>query len=185
MDLFAQFLNDEETTNIVFNIDGQKIRAHADILKMRSEYYKNMLNNECKESVTGQIEVKDTTFDAFHAYLHYVYANDIDDVSGDTLIGLYELANLYCDEVLKEACEEAMANQITSENCLRLYSVALQYERKNLEKVCLEFIAPRLKSEVVRTADYASFDADLFKDLFTKLVDMEYGEPRNDVKQNW
>ena len=137
---FESALNDD-TSDITFLVGNTKIYAHSCILKIRSEYFRKMLETEWRETKTGEIQVEDTSYDAFFAYLRYVYSNSI-NAANDDLLDLYTLSHKYCDEVLKTRCEEKIRMQISTDNCIQFYLAALQYRREDLINACLKFMAP-------------------------------------------
>ena len=128
-----------------------------------------MLKNRCKETETGEIQVKDTSYDALLAYLQYIYGNEV-TASGDELMDLHELSHKYFDNELKLKCEELMEKQISTNSCIPFYLAALQYERSDLENVCLRFMANRMTSAIVKLEAFQALDATVAKELLIKFA---------------
>ena len=181
-DSLTQALNDEDNSDLAFIIENRKIYAHSFILKIRSEYFRKMLDTKWRERETGEIQVKDTSYDAFFAYLQYIYSNGVNAASpaGDDLLDLYELSHKYCDEKLKTECEAVIREKISTDNCVQFYLAALQYEREDLENACLRFMAPRMTSEVFSTEAFQALDPVIAKNLFSKFAKLNYGMQKND-----
>lgn len=76
-DLFDLFKSGENS-DVVFVINGTRFEAHRIILAARCNYFKVLLFGEMREAHSGaEIPIIDTTPDAFHALLEYIYSGRI------------------------------------------------------------------------------------------------------------
>ena len=50
-------------------------------------------------------------------------------------IGLLELADCYCESDLKQYCEEILTDNITVENVIQLYTLAVHHQAK--VRICI------------------------------------------------
>ena len=76
-DLFDLFKSGENS-DVVFVINGTRFEAHRIILAARCNYFKVLLFGEMREARSdADIPIVDTTPDAFHALLEYIYSGRI------------------------------------------------------------------------------------------------------------
>ena len=166
----ADSLNDEDTSDVRFIINDKELLAHSSILKIRSPYFRELLKTEYKYEEI-EIEIEDTTYDAFNSFLRYIYGCGVGDVA---LLDLYELAHRYSDKELQKKCQEAIKERMTNDVCLQLYLAACEQGRKELENFLLDYIAPRMMTEFIETETYRDMDAPTLKNLLSKLAKLKY-----------
>lgn len=76
-DLFDLFKSGEHS-DVVFVVNSTRFSAHRVILAARCTYFKVLLFGEMMEAHSGaEIPVYDTTSDAFHALLEYIYSGRV------------------------------------------------------------------------------------------------------------
>ncbi|GLH13655.1 BTB/POZ domain-containing protein 9 [Gryllus bimaculatus] len=66
------YLNDEYS-DVVLTVEGQRFHGHRVILAARSEYFRAMLYGGLRESQQAEIELKGTSLQAFRGLLKYIY----------------------------------------------------------------------------------------------------------------
>ncbi|KAL7641414.1 UNVERIFIED_CONTAM: hypothetical protein RMT77_008554 [Armadillidium vulgare] len=149
-------LDDPETSDIVFLVDGRKIHAHRAVLKIRCQYFRKMLQEHWKESQMEEVQIKDYSYVVFRAFLQHLYTDTV-SVSPEDAIGLLDLANAYCEESVKHHCERIIRHGITIENVAMLYAVAIKYEAQELEEFCFRFALNHM-TEVAQTEAFMALD---------------------------
>lgn len=66
----------QKFSDITFNVNGSKFRAHKVILSCQSEYFESMLKIR-EESDQSEIEMKDVDPSAFHTVLEFLYKGEL------------------------------------------------------------------------------------------------------------
>ena len=89
------------------------------------------------EFISSHVAITQFSYPVYRAFLAYLYTDRV-DVVPEEAVGLLDLANSYCEEVLKEKCVELIRQAITVENAIMLYAAALRYSSKDLEEFCFQ-----------------------------------------------
>jgi RCC1 and BTB domain-containing protein len=120
-----------------------------------------MFSEHWSESETNEIEINIFSYSVYYSFIKYIYANTV-EIRLEDAIELYDLANSYCEEDLKQKCAEIIKNEISVANAFTLYSSAVKYNSQELENFCLKFAANNL-NEVCMTDAFDRIDSDLCK----------------------
>jgi len=76
---FLRMLEDEESADTTFEVEGERITAHRAILIFRSDFFRGMLKSGCREAQPGTvISVGETTPAAFRRLLAFLYSDTLD-----------------------------------------------------------------------------------------------------------
>ncbi|XP_022772469.1 BTB/POZ domain-containing protein At4g08455-like [Durio zibethinus] len=115
------------------------IHAHKAILADRSPVFKEMFENEMKESKTGTIKINDASNDAVRAFVNYMYTAEalVDENMGCALL---VLAEKYMVKHLKDYCEKFLSTKLNWENSLNRYAFAHHNNAKLLLESALRII---------------------------------------------
>ncbi|XP_068123830.1 RCC1 and BTB domain-containing protein 2 isoform X2 [Hyperolius riggenbachi] len=92
-----------ETSDLKFLVDEKYIYVHRVLVQIRCEYLRSFLHDR-NEDV---IEMNQFSYPVFHAFLEYLYTDNI-SISPEDAIGLLELATLYREERLKQLCQRTI-----------------------------------------------------------------------------
>jgi len=155
--------DDKKTADLTFVVGGEPIYAHRTILKIRCEYFPSLLRTHWRENSKSEIEITDFTYTVFKAFLQFFYTDEVDLPLKDA-IGLLSLAKVYDDERLKRKCGVLIKQYITVENSAMLLGASLEYNAKDLEEFCFQFITSHLTS-VSQTKSFKELDAETVKIL--------------------
>lgn len=131
-------VNDEESHDITFVVEGRPVYAHK-ILCMRCTYFKAMLTGEMKESRAAEIVLPDVRHPIFLAMLEYLYTDQV-NVPLDIAMELFQTADHFGVERLKKICEYKMLASINVENAASIFHAADLHNAKSLREKCLNFI---------------------------------------------
>ncbi|CAG2112349.1 unnamed protein product, partial [Medioppia subpectinata] len=101
-DLFPErnFFMNESKSDVVFITDGQRVPALRYVLMVGSVYFEAMFSGSFAETDKKEIEIKDTTYEAFKAIVWYLYSrklsfNDKEDMDCDLVYDVSKLADAY------------------------------------------------------------------------------------------
>merc|ERR1712232_40068 len=87
-----------------------------------------------------KIVIPSIRYVVFEALMEFLYTNQFDSVDGKLAIQLYDCADLYRVEALKELCELKVRSEINDENAPFLLKVADEMNNLTLRDVCIRYI---------------------------------------------
>ncbi|XP_077997835.1 BTB/POZ domain-containing protein 9-like [Glandiceps talaboti] len=137
------FLN-QEYSDITFAVENTKFHAHRVILAARCEYFRALLFGGMRESrpECTEIELKDTTSQAFHALLKYIYTGkmNLQDLKEDALLDILGLAHRYGFTDLELSISDYLRATLNIHNVCLIYDVASLYQLRSLKETCFSFM---------------------------------------------
>ncbi|XP_058105824.1 BTB/POZ and MATH domain-containing protein 4-like isoform X3 [Magnolia sinica] len=152
---FGMLLENQEGSDVVFEVCGEKFHAHKLVLAARSPVFRaeffDGLEGDNHEIVITDLEPK-----VFKAMLHFIYRDTlIEDeelsVSGssssisDTLVAkLLAVADKYGLDRLRLMCESYLCKDISVNSVAYTLALADAYHATELKAVCLKFAAENL-----------------------------------------
>lgn len=91
----------------------------------RCEPLDRMLNGPMRESNDSVVNIEDTTYECFKAFLEYLYTDNVEalnqfDVEINFALDLLSLADQYLIEPLKSKCEEVLPKNITIDDVCQM-----------------------------------------------------------------
>ena len=88
-----------------FIVEGKTIHAHRAVLKIRSERFRRMFAEDSPwvESTADVVVIKEFSYCVYKAFLNYLYTDTV-DLTPEDAIGLLDLAEAYCEDVLRLLC---------------------------------------------------------------------------------
>jgi len=98
----------EDTTNadVTFIVQGESIKAHKNILTIRSQYFQRMFTSDVEENVNGEVNIPDIEPETFRGLLRFLYSGLAPDSVADNALDLLLAADKYGVDGLKQICEE-------------------------------------------------------------------------------
>ncbi|XP_014471626.1 PREDICTED: RCC1 and BTB domain-containing protein 1-like isoform X3 [Dinoponera quadriceps] len=117
------------TSDLMVHVEGKTIHVHKAILKIRSQYFRTMLQDPWLENSQSVIEHDTFSYIVYKAYLNYLYTGDV-DLPPENALELLNLANLYIEKSLMRRCIQMIKHGITVLNVASLYSTAIEYNAK-------------------------------------------------------
>ena len=120
-----------------------------------------MFSEHWSEAETSEIEINIYSYNVYYSFIKYLYTNCV-DIRLEDAIELYDLANSYCEEDLKDKCSQIIKNQISVQNAFSLYTSSVKYNCQELEHFCLKFAAYNL-NDVCLTSGFETIEPELCK----------------------
>ncbi|XP_024447297.1 BTB/POZ and MATH domain-containing protein 4 isoform X2 [Populus trichocarpa] len=156
-DHFGMLLENEDCSDIIFSVQGQKFHAHKLVLVARSPVFENELLDAMEED-NSEIVISDIEPKVFKALLHFIYKDDLiedEELSAssstsvisvfDTLTAkLLEAADRYDLPRLRLMCEAVLCKDISVSSVAKILALADRYHAMDLKSVCLKFSAENL-----------------------------------------
>ena len=161
-------IDDPETTDIVFEVEGRRIALHKAILKIRCQYFRSMFSEHWKESAQKVIQLKQMSYPVFRGLVNYIYSGE-PNVNATDAIALLDVANSYCEDGLKKECTRIIRSGVNVQNVMFLYGEAIKYEASDLEEFCFRFISKNIP-QVLLTDGYENLDGNVSKRIFKRLA---------------
>lgn len=139
--LLSTLCENEKFADVTFIVEGTKIPAHKTILSVRSSYFESMFGDNFADGKKVEIELK-VPLDAFRVILKYFYTGclSLTAFEWNEIVEVYDLANQYEFDSLKEIILKYLTPKITLENCVEILKAAQLYSLHDLENACLRFM---------------------------------------------
>uniref|UniRef100_A0A183C5N0 BTB domain-containing protein n=1 Tax=Globodera pallida TaxID=36090 RepID=A0A183C5N0_GLOPA len=131
------YLN-EEFSDLVLIVDGQRFPVHRVILATRSSYFKAMLYGGMRESSEKEVTLFDTPVQAFQAVLKYIYTGKLQLKSLELSLVLDMLALVH--KYGFSELEAAIPEYLKARNVCSIFTIAHLYSIEELAIACLDFI---------------------------------------------
>ncbi|XP_026279379.1 RCC1 and BTB domain-containing protein 1 isoform X1 [Frankliniella occidentalis] len=158
--------DDQNTSDLTILVNGKNIHVHKSILKIRCEYFRNMFKDHWSEDKKSVLELKQFSYPVIKAFLQYLYTDEL-VIASECALELLDLANAYCEQQLKELCEQILKHGVNVENVATLYSTAITHQSEDLRKFCFNFILNHMTA-VSQTVAFSSLDENTFRELIVK-----------------
>ena len=140
----AKLLLSSKFSDVQFNIKGEIIFAHRNILMAGSENFKDLLCDHLKcEKPNGPIKIDDISALSFRAILLFLYSNAIgSDVKPEVLCELLRASDKYRIDGFRERIVKHISDSLTIDNVLIYLKESTDKEPRlnDLLKLSLEFI---------------------------------------------
>ncbi|KAH9742656.1 btb/poz and math domain-containing protein 4 [Citrus sinensis] len=159
---FGMLLDNAESSDITFDVAGEKFPAHKLVLAARSPIFRSKFFDELEED-KQEIIISDLEPKVFKAMLHFIYRDtlteDVDvDVAtpssscmssvSDTLTAkLLAAADRYGLERLRLMCGSHLCKDISVNSVAKILSLADEHHATELKAVCLRFAAENLAAD--------------------------------------
>ncbi|KAG4176219.1 hypothetical protein ERO13_A11G230000v2 [Gossypium hirsutum] len=153
---FGILLENEEGSDITFNVFGAKFHAHKLVLAARSPVFEAEFSDRMEDD--NEIVVTDMEPKVFKALLHFIYRDSlIDDeefvgtssssmpsVSDALAAKLLAAADKYDLPRLRLMCESVLCKDISVNSVANILALADRHHAMDLKTVCLKFAAENL-----------------------------------------
>ncbi|MBA0654001.1 hypothetical protein Goklo_021090 [Gossypium klotzschianum] len=153
---FGILLENEEGSDITFNVFGEKFHAHKLVLAARSPVFEAEFSDRMEDD--NEIVVTDMEPKVFKALLHFIYRDSlIDDeefvgtssssmpsVSDALAAKLLAAADKYDLPRLRLMCESVLCKDISVNSVANILALADRHYAMDLKSVCLKFAAENL-----------------------------------------
>ena len=83
---------DGDHGDVTFEVNGERVQAHAAILSVRSEVFKRELASGLRESTSKEIPIAEIDVPTFKVFLKYLCMDDLDEVDKELPLALAKLA---------------------------------------------------------------------------------------------
>lgn len=143
------YLNPDESADVWFKVDDERIPAHKLILSAVSPWFKTMFHGSLQEN--GDVDMSDSATAAeLKEFLQFFYLFEV-KLTEENIEGVLDLAKQSLVEEFFTECEEFLIKKVSVEKVFWYYDLAVLYDAKKLKQCCEEKISTHfsklLKSE--------------------------------------
>lgn len=124
---FKDMLLNGQDYNVIFNVGNLQFRAHQDILRVRSEVFRSILNHEMLEKNSDVINVPDCDPGVFQQILTYIYTGQVDSIDSNNMFDLYYAAEKYRLVDLKDESRKFIMKSLTVTNVCKALELAMKH----------------------------------------------------------
>lgn len=149
---FRKLINDAETADVCFLVEGKEVHAHKAILAVRSQYFRAMLfNGHMRESADNSpVEIRDVSYPVFCKVLEYLYTDNVCNATLEVGIHLMVASELFMLDRLKSICEDLIRGEISTDNVISILVASHQHNALGLKEIALEFILQHLSESKIQ-----------------------------------
>ncbi|KAG5266058.1 hypothetical protein AALO_G00249340 [Alosa alosa] len=122
-----------ENPDLVIEVGGQKIQAHKSVLAEKSDYFKARLSRDI-------LKVKGVNYKTLTTLIDYVYTSQM-NVTKDNVVDVITGAKILQIPCAVQAAMDTMSQQITTENCYEILSIAKKQRLSELKETAYRFMS--------------------------------------------
>jgi hypothetical protein len=140
-----KLLLSSDFSDVKFEVEGNYVDAHRNILTARSAYFKSFLCDNLKaDRLLKPIRIENITCVAFKALISYLYTNRIEEKTNPVVAcELMRASEWYNIENLATSCYLYIEESLTIENVMNVYkcSVSIEPILSGITELCLDYTA--------------------------------------------
>ncbi|CAK7341537.1 unnamed protein product [Dovyalis caffra] len=181
-DHFGMLLENEDCSDITFDVQGKKFHAHKLVLAARSPVFESELLDAMEED-NNTVVISDIEPKVFKALLHFIYKDTLmkdEELSAssstsmpsvfDTLTAkLLAVADKYDLPRLRLMCESVLCKDISVSSVAKILALVDRYHAMDLKSVCLKFAAENLVGMFL--FDFHFFETSILNNLNTSFCE--------------
>ncbi|KAG5314819.1 RCBT1 protein, partial [Acromyrmex insinuator] len=155
--------NNQSTSDITIIVEKQSIYVHKVILKIRSTYFRSMLQTNYIENRQSVIVNNYYRYVVYKKFLEYLYTGGINLLSFENLLNLLQLADTLCEKNLQMDCIRKIKKIINVSNVMYLFNLINdmneEHHKEELMKYCFNFYFKNMTT-VIRTEGFKELDVE-------------------------
>uniref|UniRef100_A0A6B2L5H6 BTB domain-containing protein n=1 Tax=Arcella intermedia TaxID=1963864 RepID=A0A6B2L5H6_9EUKA len=167
---------DDETADVVFVVEKQKIPAHRCILAKASLPFKSMFFGGMRESKEKEVAIgnENVSPDCFKVFLEYIYTR-VAPLTTDNLFPLLNLSKMYEIMSLQQQVQDHLIKLATPENAILLLQKAYTHKEQGILEALLKIISYHTKESLQQSSFLQIQDPEVLE-LITQLNTMAISE---------
>ncbi|KAM7253270.1 hypothetical protein ACFE04_025888 [Oxalis oulophora] len=169
----SRMLDDGIHSDVTIQTPHGTLKAHKAILSASSPVFQSMFTHDLKEKESSIVNIKDISLESCTALLNYLYGTIKEEEFWRHRQALLGAAHKYDIVNLKNACEDSLLEDISSENVLERLQDAWLYQLNKLKKGCMTYLFDFGKIYDVRDEMNSFFkqaDRELMLDMFQEVL---------------
>ena len=135
---FEKLMESEILSDITLKIDGKEIRAHKNILVIRSPAFHELI----LKSPTNieELAITDVKYEVMKVLLSFIYTGKFPELKSNLVCDTFIAANKYGLPDLKKFCEEAIAKTLDFDNVINYLIFALKFKAEIIKEKSKDLI---------------------------------------------
>ena len=189
-----EYFMNEDKSDVVFLIEGQPLPAYKLFLSIKNKVFRAMFSDKFKESKEKEVVIEDTTFDAFKAFICFLYSEQlvIKDSNDLNLIEeVCKLSDRYAAKRLMKRLNTLLnENELTFDNFEQISRIAFRYKMEELMSKVMTFIDKNFDQFVAKDEEELnllneSTDGRLFKVMANnyRKINTEYSKVKTQLNE--
>ncbi|XP_065203291.1 speckle-type POZ protein-like isoform X3 [Planococcus citri] len=154
---FEKLFNDEDSSDIIIDVNGKKFPAHKSILAVNSPVFQAMFKNDLMKNQQSRIEINDIDEKIFQEVLRCIYTRKVENLN-DIVFELIPVAVKYDIEPLKRACSKKFSELLSEKTAVKMLIFAHLNSVSNLKKKANDYIRRNIK-KVKKSKDWNDLNA--------------------------
>ncbi|GFX24182.1 speckle-type POZ protein [Trichonephila clavipes] len=130
---FEQFYLSERLSDFSLKVDDEVLPVHRIVLSSHSSVFAAMIESDMKENHERFAVISDIPSSVLKDMLHYMYCGMVEDITHEKAILLYEAADIYNVQRLKEDCAVYLCSHMNDDVSANVLRLANLYNDKRLE----------------------------------------------------
>ncbi|KAL5274070.1 SPOPL.2 family protein [Megaselia abdita] len=118
----------------------EELKAHKALICAKSPVFTAMFEHATEERREGRVEIADVKHDVLKEMLRFLYTGEVENLEVHAE-ELYEAADKYCLDDLKDLCERTLIRRITTENVCQYLRLFDMFSSSSMKTKCIHFIA--------------------------------------------
>ncbi|GFY45704.1 speckle-type POZ protein [Trichonephila inaurata madagascariensis] len=118
---FEQFYLSERLSDFSLKVDDEVLPVHRIVLFSHSSVFAAMIESDMKENHERFAVISDISSSVLKDMLHYMYCGMVEDLTPEKAILLYEAADIYNVQHLKEDCAVYLCNHMNEMMLVIMY----------------------------------------------------------------
>ena len=137
---FGKLLQKGSDYDVEFICCDETIKAHKNILCSRSDVFASMLQIDMNERKTGQVRIQDMESNIFRQFLRFLYIGALPELTIDTALKFYEIADKYNVDGLKKQCAVYLIDNASVETACEILKMADRHNDPDFKNSIIEYI---------------------------------------------
>ncbi|XP_005987648.1 ankyrin repeat and BTB/POZ domain-containing protein 3-B-like [Latimeria chalumnae] len=167
------FLNNKESHDVVFKVEGRPFYAHKEVLSAASSRFKNLISSASRTN--NQTEIHDISYTTFQLVMQFIYNGGAEGmyINKSQALEVFHAANFFKLKTLKRHCEIVCAKYMFPTDCVKIYHQAKSCRALELKAYCegyfLKNMVALLEVESFRNLLFSTKKTARDGDIFTEL----------------
>ncbi|XP_071486886.1 BTB/POZ domain-containing protein 9-like [Diadema antillarum] len=167
----GHLFSNEDYSDVTLVVENHRFHAHRVILAARCQYFRALFYGGLRESDPDccEIELQDTTAQAFEALLKYIYTGCLNllDLKEDHLLDILGLAHQYGFTELEASISDYLRAILSIHNVCLIYDVASLYSLGALKETCYHFM-DHYATEVMHSETFLTLSKGALKEVISR-----------------
>ncbi|GFU19239.1 speckle-type POZ protein [Nephila pilipes] len=130
---FKQFYLSEKLSDFSLEVDDEVLPVHRLVLTYHSSVFAAMMESDMRENRDRLAVISDIPASVLKDLLHYMYCGMVENLTPEKAILVYEAADIYNVQHLKEECAHYLCNHMNDDISANVLRLANMYNDKKLE----------------------------------------------------